>query len=304
MLLICWGLHPSAAADCQLRLEVDNVEWRGGSRGGYHVFDPGEYSQTIEFKLHRVGDDCPFFVTFSRGSQGAGQRRAALFGSEALDYQIYHSLEDRTVLKPLPDANANEVLRGVFAPGETVKQLSYTIAVPPEQVKPAGRYSDVLEITAFQGTPDHFLEKDSRTITFSIQVEEVAELSMVGSGAPFDPSHRARNLDFDRLAKGTSKGFDLRVRSNAGYDVVMESESGGVMKNIDPQVSSEIPYSLYLGGSRVNLRGGRQIGLSRANRMTGAGGDQHAVEVVIGETRGAVAGVYRDNITVTVISNQ
>lgn len=82
--------------------------------------------------------------------------RRAVFASESLDYQIYDAVNRRSVLKDLPAASVNEVIRSVFGPGETVKEFSYAIVIPPEQVKPSGRYTDVLKITVYHGTPDQF----------------------------------------------------------------------------------------------------------------------------------------------------
>lgn len=300
-LLGCSLFATSVAAECQLRLEVDNIDWRGGVRVGYDVFDPGEYAQAVQFRVHLVGDPCPFFVTFSGSSPGESRRRVA-FGTDAMTYDIYDSVDRRTILKDLPVANTNEVVRGAFAQGETVKELSYAIVVPPQQVIPAGRYTDLLRITLYEGTPDNFTEKDSRTVTFSVPVEEVTELALVQPGAPFDPHARGQTLDFDRLAKGKAKGFDLRVRSNAGYQILLESEYGGVMKSTDPSVASTIPYSVEVSGGPVNLHDGRQAALARTPRLTDRNGDRHEVAITIGDLTGAIAGTYRDYIMVTVIS--
>ena len=110
-------------------------------------------------------------------------------------------------------------------------------------------------------------------------------------------------MEFDRLAQGKAKGFDLRVRSNAGYQVLVESENGGVMKSIDPSLPSTIPYFLKVGGTPVNLSGGRKTALVRNNRLTDHNGDRHEVSVTMGEIGNAIAGTYRDHLIVTVISD-
>lgn len=128
-------------------------------------------------------------------------------------------------------------------------------------------------------------------------------MALVNSGAPFDPKAKAQKLDFDKLTKGKAKGFDLRVRSNAGYHATLESENGGVMKHVDPRSSATIPYVLRVGGAPVNLSRGRQTALSRNNRLTDRNGDLHELLVTIGEIGNAPAGTYRDNITISVISD-
>ena len=137
LLLCLWSLDASGA-DSQLRLEVDNVDWRGGPRVAYGVFDSGQYAQTVYFKVRLTGDPCQFFVTF--GGTVGSERRAAR-GGDSLGYELYDSVVRKTALRDLPAATASEVLQGAFGPGETVKELSYVVLVPAEQVRPAGTYT-------------------------------------------------------------------------------------------------------------------------------------------------------------------
>jgi hypothetical protein len=279
VLLLCLWFSTAGAAESQLRLEVDNIDWRGGTRVAYDVFDSGEYTQTIYFRVRLIGEPVPFFVTF-RGVGPTDIKRQAVQGASHVEYQIYDSVARRTVLRDLPGATASEVLRGAFAPGEDTKELSYVIVVPPEQVTPSGFYLDRLKITLYQGTPDNFIEKDSRTVLFSIRVDPVTELSLGEPGAPFDPNAKSHRLDFGTLDKGKAKGFDLRVRSNAGYHATLESENGGVMKHIDPRFTTTIPYTLQVGGAPVSLGRGRQTVLTRNNRLTDRNGDRHELLAV------------------------
>lgn len=292
---------PAIAAQCVLQLEISNVEWRGGTRGGYDVFESSEYPQTVHFKVLSSGDPCPFFVTFSSGLQGDGNRRATA-ASGTLEYEIYDSVDSRTILKELPAASSNEVLSGAFAQGQSVQELSYAIVVPPLQVRPAGLYTDSFQVTLYQGTPDDFIQHDARTVTLTIPVENVTELSLVGYGASFDPHAKTRDLDFGKLSPGKRMGFDLRVRSNLGYRITLESENAGVMRHLDPSVTTTVPYSLELGGTPVNLTGDQPVELSRGSALTGSEGEPHDFDITIGEMAGAGAGTYRDTIAVTVIA--
>src|ERR1044072_8960331 len=89
ILLLCLCSLRGNAAECQLRLEVDNVDWRGGSRVSYGAFDSGGAAQGVYFKVRLTGDPCPFFVTF--GGTTGYERRAAR-GGDALGYEIYDSV--------------------------------------------------------------------------------------------------------------------------------------------------------------------------------------------------------------------
>lgn len=302
ILILCLGPFIATAAESQLRLEADNIDWRGGTRVAYDVFDSGEFPQTVYFRIRLIGNPVPFFVTFG-GVGTTDSRRRATQGGNHIDYQIYESVARRTALRDLPGATSSEVLRGVFGPGETVKDLSYVIVVPPGQVTPSGFYMDQLKITVYQGTLDNFVEKDTKTVTFSIRVDAVTELSLGEPGAPFDSKAKARRLDFGTLDKGKTKGFDLRVSSNSGYHATLESEHGGVMKHVDPRFTATIPYVLQAGGAPVKLGRGQQTALSRNNRLTDRNGDRHELVVIIGEIGNAPAGTYRDNIIVTLVSD-
>jgi hypothetical protein len=302
LLLSLWSfnVHP---AESELRLEVDHVDWSGGMRAAYDVFDPGEYAQTIDFKVRLIGDPCPFFVTFGSVSGMESQRRASR-GGDQIDYQIYDSVARRTALRELPAATASEVLRGAFRPGEEIKDLSYVIVVPPGQLTRAGLYNDPIKITVYQGEPEDFIEQDSKTVLFSIRVDPVTELSLGESGATFDPKAKSHRLDFGTLTKGKAGGFDLRIRSNAGYHVTLESEHGGVMKHVDPRVAGTIPYVLRVDGAPTGLGRDQQVSLSRRNRLTDSSGDRHELSVIIGAVGGAAAGTYQDNLTVSVVADQ
>jgi spore coat protein U-like protein len=296
------GSYCASAAESELRLEVDNIDWRGGTRAAYEVFDSGEYPQTVYFKVRLTGAPVPFFVTFGNVGAAGSERRAA-HGGDSLGYEIYDSVTRRTALRDLPGATASEVLSGAFGAGEDVKELSFVVLVPPEQVRPSGFYTQPIKITVYQGTRDSFIEKDAKTVVFSIRIDPVAEMSLGEPGSPFDATAKGHRLDFGKLERAKAKGLDMRVRSNAGYHVTMESENGGVMKNIDPNTPATIPYVLQINGAAVSPGRAGQTVLSRSNRLTDRNGDRHELLVTIGEVGNAPAGTYQDNLTVTVVSD-
>lgn len=302
ILVWCLWLLGAQAAQSQLRLEADNVDWRGATRVAYDVFDSGEYAQTVYFKVRLTGPPVPFFVTFGNlGATGSG--RLATQGGVSLGYEIYDSVIRRTVLRDLPNATASEVLSGVFGPGEETKELSYVVLVPPEQMKPSGFYTQQIRITLYQGTRDNFVEKDAKTVSFSIRVDSVAEISLGEPGAPFDAKAKSHHLDFQDMGKNKAKAMDMRLRSNAGYHVTIGSENGGVMKNLDPRHPATIPYTLQINRSPVSLGRTAQTVLARASRLTDRNGDRHELLVTIGQADNAPAGKYQDILSVTIVSD-
>jgi hypothetical protein len=79
ILWLCLRAGSASAAESQLRLEADNVDWRGGAGFTYHVFEAGEYAQKVSFRVRLTGAPCEFFVTF--GGVGNSARRAAAGGA-------------------------------------------------------------------------------------------------------------------------------------------------------------------------------------------------------------------------------
>jgi len=302
ILFWCLWSFGAQAAQSQLRLEADNVDWRGANRVAYDVFDSGEYAQTVYFKVRLIGPPVPFFVTFGNlGATSSG--RSATQGGLSLGYEIYDSVIRRTALRDLPSATASEVLTGVFAPGEETKELSYVVLVPPQQVKPSGFYTQQIKITLYQGTRDKFVEKDAKTVSFSIRVDSVAEISLGEPGASFDAKAKSHRLDFSDMAKNKAKAMDMRVRSNAGYHITMESENGGMMKNLDPRHPATISYTLQINSSPVSLGRTAQTVLARASRLTDRNGDRHELVVTIGQADSAPAGNYQDILAITIVSD-
>lgn len=285
----------------ELRLELDNIQWRGRAGAGYSVFSPEEQVETVRFRV-RSTEATPFFVTFGGSADGNGKRKAAAQRDE-LEFIVFDSVVRRNVLKDLGFANATEVIRGAFAARETEKELSFVVVAPAGQIRPAGRYTDVLRVNLYKGTLEKHVLSDAKSVVVSIPVEPVTELSLAPSGAAFDTKAALHKLDFGRLARGKSLGLDLRVRSNSGYAITIESENGGRLKNIDRQDASTLPYELRVGGKQTDVRGS-QVKLLKSAGPVDASGDRHDLQFSIGDLRGATAGTYRDNITITVSSEQ
>lgn len=284
----------------QLQLEVSNIAWRGGANG-YDVFGAVEHVETVQVRVYLTGNPCPFFVGI--GTETGQSDHRVVFGADQLEVQIFDSLNGRIPLKDMPGATAGEVLSGVFLAGETGKTVEFVVVIPSGQIKPAGLYTGALKVTAYEGTPASFAPHDTRTITVSVPVAEVTELSLISPGSSFNPNAKGQLLQFDTLAPGKMRDLDMRIRSNAGYRVSLQSENGGVMKNLAPGINTTIPYTVQAAGQTLNLGASAVQILRAANRLTTLQGDRHSMSVTIGEISGATAGSYRDVITVTVISD-
>jgi spore coat protein U-like protein len=290
-----------ANAQCQLSLEVNNVEWRQGRSGGYDLFDPIEYTQSVPLRVRHGGDACNFFITFSGGGSIDFNRRL-LSGRDTLSYQLYDTANKSNVLKDLPTATAAEVITGSFGQGDEGREFRYIVVFPPLQIRSPGLYRDSLQVTLYEGAVGNSTRKDSKYFTVTARIQPMVELSVVDSGAPFNPQAGSKVVDFGSLMQGQSRRFDLRIRGNAGYRVTFQSENGGVMKHTDPTDSSAIPYVLDAGGAIVNLDRGQHGFGGEKSGITGLNGDRLGLTITVGPVAEATAGTYRDTITVTVVT--
>jgi spore coat protein U-like protein len=287
-------------ARAELRLEISDIEWTGRSGRGYSVFSAEEQMQIVRFRV-RATEATPFFVAFSGRVDGSGKRKATGPAHE-MEYFVCDSVVRRTALKDLSFGHSAEVIRGSFSGRETEKELSCVIVLPAGQALPPGRYTDALRVNLYKGTPEKHELSDSKSLAISIPVEATTELSLGPAGAGFDAKSTFRALNFGQVVRGKALDVDLRVRSNAGYSITIESENGGHMKNVDMQEGSILPYELRVGGKSIAIKA-PHISKVKQKRQGDTNGDRHPLQFSIGDTAGATAGTYRDNITITVTSD-
>ena len=291
-----------ASARCVVQLQVPSVDWLGRNGAGYDVFDEVPFSQTVNFTVTKRGNDCPYFVTFSKNTPGNDARTMAS-GGDTLKYQIYDTTSLRNVLKDLPSAAPNEVLTGDFSPSDKLDQLSFVIAIPPLQIRSPGRYTDSVRVSLYQGTRSEPTLVQSVVIQISARVAATTRLTLVPSGSAFDPQSVTRSFDFGVLAQDQKLGCDLRVRSNSRYTVSFHSDSAGVLKHALMAAPDTVPYTFSADGTVLLLRTGADPTLGASGANLSANGDVHPLAVTIGALGNAAAGNYRDVITITVTAD-
>lgn len=245
---------------------------------------------------------CKYFVTFGRG-HSANFERYLLRGSQQYRYNLYKDGNLQTVLKDLPSADQTEVIEGQFTGNSDLFEIHAFTALREEtEVKPPGLYSDTVRVSVyegnFRGNPDL---ADSRNLLVFFLVPQEVKLSLVDSGAPFNPQDVTQSLEFGALQTGKSLGFDLIVQSNAGYVLSMSSQNNGSLKHAQ-HANQKVGYSLAVGGVTKDLSASESAPVTVA---TGSGatpeeGQRHSVRVTIGSVDHKMSGQYQDNVTVTV----
>ena len=294
--------HEAAAAHAscnalQLQLQI-----------GSYSFNSGTQVQ-LAITVSKKGDPgCDYFVTISRG--GAMDYNRKLFkGASTLPYQLYTGYPLNFVVKDIPEATSdNDVIPGSFqTKGTSSAVATYWAVLGNPAYLPWGLYQDVVTVKLYQGDVNGTYNLiTSQSMSFSYQVAKAIDLSLVPSGAAFDPTQTSMFLDFGPLEQGKNKSFDVVMKYNAGYRLSIASVGQGTMRNILPSSSSTVPYTLSANGVAVDLSGGIAL---PATLSTGAGvssgaGTRVPVTVAIGSTEKSMAGTYADVLFLVVTSTE
>lgn len=292
---------------------VPSVVTFAGASGGYNVYDPARYLQTVNFQVQAeaTGITCQYFVALSTGQSGDFNRRRLVQSGNVLNYNAYTDA-GKTVLKAPPTAAQNELIAGSFPVAIALTQTnshSFFWTIDPQQVVPAQgtHYTDPalsLELhteTLLGGTA----RVASAPITFRALVESSVDLSLVASGAPFNINDTTQLVDFSVLSSGEQRGFDIVVRSNNGYSVTMQSVNRQAMLHErTPVVPDAVPYQVVLNGGAVDLSTGAPVQVLSGTGTTPAAGISFPIEFTVGNLAGTeAAGTYTDVINVTVTAN-
>ena len=187
------------------------------------------------------------------------------------------------------------------AAGKRTNNHSVHFHIPPRQAAAAGIYRDRLTLTLYRGDLQDFTPEDRLEVGFLAKVPRIANLSIVASGAPFGSAALER-LDLGELEKGAEFAFDLLLRSNADYEMTLQSDNGNVLFR-DGSAGGprdRVPYRLQIGGAAIDLSGGHAVAFPHAGGSGTPGVERLSGRVTVGRVGNATAGIYRDAITVVV----
>jgi Spore Coat Protein U domain len=288
-------LVSSAAADdgCDLRIDdLGNLQWEGGRGAGYDVYDPALYRETVEFEI-RADGLCLFAVGVTAKS---GTTERSLRSGSGLRYQLYTDYSLATPLQDVPGAAPNELLLGIIG-SDRRRHLRFYFSIPPLQVAAPGTYRDEIEVRLYEIRLGPLKLADTRKRTVEARVPTAVDLTF---GGGFDGGGTGTSLDFGTVQRFDTRDLYFRARSNAGYRLRIASQNGGVMRYVEPGESSVLPYTLTIDGAAVGLAGGKAAELPGPADPTAPSGITHRLVVRIEDFRDAVAGDYRDVLTLTV----
>lgn len=275
-------------------------------------------SQQIGFTITKTKKKaCSWAVTFSRGGASDYSARRLVHGSDLLPYQLYGDSALTQVLKELPEATSiNDVIEGSFtATDNQIATATYYLSIPLSTAttptyRPAGNYSDTVTLRLYEIdsaiNPTVYSFEQTSSVTITTTMPKILDLSIVGSGGAFDPASVSRPLNFGTLTEGATLGFDLLVRSNAGYQVTISSQNNGVMKHSTTGVTTTVPYTFTVNGTARSLVGtqAQPVSVASGGGQTSTSGIRNPGLVTIGSLTDRVAGDYTDNITVTATTTE
>jgi spore coat protein U-like protein len=138
-------------------------------------------------------------------------------------------------------------------------------------------------------------------------VYAATEVSLVGQGQPFNRASVASALDLgniteQRIAGPVQAGLNMRIRTNTGYAVTLQSQYSGMLR-LGDTIEGAIPYTLTVNGQATPLSGGAVAALPPASTLTGPDGVNLPISIMLTPAAGQQrppAGVYRDVITISV----
>lgn len=252
-----------------------------------------------------------FFLAFTKGWSGNYNRRGLNLRNGALIYyNLYKNSNSTGVLKePRDITSVNEVLFGSLSKGEKINLNYYFTLAPLNSSSPPrfGTYVDVVQVQVYTGTYTNINRYEGyRDLNLFINVPRFISLSLVDSGSQHDETKTSKTLDFGEIEEGEKLSFDVRVVSNAGYNLKVSSANNGLLKRVGGVgVGSEIQYDFIVAGSRkpLNSSSSNPVSIANSTGLTPPGGARVPVEISILSVLNKDPGNYQDYITLSVISN-
>lgn len=271
---------------------------------------------SVPVTINKSGPDaCDYGFGLTKGAAASYATRRATSGAKLVQYQLYRENSLTNILKDVPDVtSANEVVQGGFAGGTNLTQateyyfrIPYNADVSPALIS-AGTFTDAFTLNLYEGSdPLAFVTPvDTEAISVTITVPKIVAISLVSSGGGFIDGQTTRNINMGSLYDGQATGLDLRVRSNAGFDVTFSSLNNGKMKHAT--ANSLVPYQFYVNGALLDMSNSLAVpvsGLTRAGQ-TSMSGLAYPLKVVVGSVLGGpkLSGTHSDSITITATTTE
>lgn len=306
-LLMCGDLCGDALASCGYEISSPSLSYVVGNA---NPTMPAEVSITRKKSNSSVCSN--YFLAFTWGwSNNYNRRGLNLMNGNVIYYNLYKNANSTNVLRGPNDITSNnDIFAGTIEKNEKETLTYYFTLGPQYSSSPprSGTYYDNVQVQAYSGTYTNINGyEDSSQLHIYINVAKFVSLSLVDSGGTYDGSKTSKTLDFGELTENEELNFDIRVVSNAGYNLLVSSINNGVLKRLDGAgAASQIAYDFYASNTKRTLTNSASspVTISSYNGITPDGGSQVPVRVVIKSVSDKDPGTYQDYITLSVISNE
>ncbi len=260
----------------------------------YDPFQPGDSVMQGTVRVRQEGEEeCRLRLGFYRSPDAdvaMRQTSGARVGEGALRYELTGN--GRRLVSDWPQNSAPPVflvLPPLAGAGQSV-EARYQLRIPRGQLAAPGSYADEIELRAYELDGNSPLAL--RALDLEAEIAPVVSLNLVGAdvSSPF-----AYTMDFGVLETGERRSVGIEARSNGRYRLRVSSREGGVLRLDPPFETWTIAYSASLGGRRLDFPG--TVGTYAPTAATGA---VLPLQVVIGDVADKRAGIYRDEIAISI----
>lgn len=249
-----------------------------------------------------------YFLGFTRGWAPTYSRYGTnLSNGNRIYYNLYKNAGGTMILKNPSDITSdNDVLMGSINKDQKLN-LTYYFQISPytsSTLPRSGTYVDYVQVQAYSGrwwAINGF--EGYLNLYVQIYVPKLSALSLVDTGASFDPGDTNQVLDFDELELNEQLSFDLLIVSNAGYLVTFSSSNNGVLKNTTVTTGNNtIQYDLYVNNTLKTLT--NPVVVANGSGATLSSGQRIPVRVKIKAVDNKEPGTYNDYITITTTTTE
>lgn len=262
---------------------------------------------TVRVSRNNANNGCDFFISFDYGTASAASARHldALIGGGTIPVQLYKDAGRTQILKRRQDAtSASDVITGSFPDnsGPTFIDINYYATMDTAQYSRYGFYFQTFTATLHDGLLSDYDQKGSQGLTLTTNQQKKIDLSLVETGGPFNAADTTQTMDFGNISTGAVRNCDLVIGYNAGYQLTIASANSGRIKHAT--LADTIAYTFELGGTVISLASGSNT-RPAVSGVSPAGGLRLPIKVTVtGSLTGKSSGLYKDTVTLSVVSTE
>lgn len=263
---------------------------------------------SVTVKANTQNGGCQFFVAFDYGAGGTFSSRHLVQGSNNWPYQLAKDSSGTQVLKTQQETSGvSNVLNGTM-PNNSGNDVQITLSywVILDLSNPwlrFGNYSDNVTLRLYTGNPNNATFIQSQGLGLNYNAPKRADVSVVPTGGSFNVNDTTETLNYGTITSGLSRGCDVILKTNAGYELYASSQRNGALKH--SVFTNTIGYTAKFSNVTVNLgsSASNPVQIARVLGTSPASGFVIPFAATINTYPvNTPGGTYSDQITLTVQS--